>query len=347
MLDNFFDDKKTMLDNLTKLFLRDVIVQYTEYLIKENIPFTFGILDIDNFKHINDSYGHLVGDEVLQIVSKSLLNVVIERKGVIGRYGGDEFIFVFPNVTEYDDTWHIGYDVLKSSNKLELDNNGSFAISYTMGLSRFPLNGKNIDDIFEVADKALYRGKMKGRNCFIIYLPEKHSNIDLKSKRDKINSPIYTHSKIYSLIEKATNVDDGIKEAIDYLGTCLMIDHLCIETENELLYEYVHPISTQKSGFERLGYEAIGDMTANSGIFYENTVLLSKLLDSNKLLMTLAEQEIHSEVLCEIRVKNSIYGYLRCDMVSMDTGRIWQQEDLVTIQFTAMIIGLMLEVRGK
>ncbi len=346
MLDKFFDDKRELLDNLTQIFMRDVIIQYMEHLIKNNIEFTFGILDIDNFKNINDSYGHLVGDEVLKVVSLSMLKIC-KNRGVVGRYGGDEFIYVFPKITDYDDVWHVAFDILKSVSKVTFENHEEIVLSYTLGLSRFPLNGKTVDDLFELADKALYRGKMKGRNCFIIYLPEKHANIDLKGKRDTINSPLYIHNKIYEFLHGTNDLEKALQNVINYIGSYLMIDHMCIETKDKLKYEYVHPISSKKSGFLKLGYDLIRNTMTNSGIIFENTVLLSKNKKTDKLMMTLEAQSIYSEVLCEIRVKNDVYGYLRCDMVSMDTGRIWQQEDLVTLHLLAIVIGLVMEAKGE
>ena len=346
MLDKFFDDKREMLDNLTQIFMRDVIIQYMEHLIKNNVEFTFGILDIDNFKNINDSYGHLVGDKVLKGAAESMLRICKDR-GVVGRYGGDEFVYVFPHVQDYDDVWHVGFDILKSASKIRFENHDEITLSYTLGMSRFPLNGKTIDELFELADKALYRGKMKGRNCFIIYLPEKHANIDLKSKRDTINTPIYLHNKIYEFLHDSNDLDKSIQNVINYVGSCLMIDHMCIETKQKLLYEYIHPISTKKEGFLRVGFDSIRNMMSNSGIIYENTVLSSKFLNTSKLMMTLEAQHIYSVAICEIKVGSDVFGYLRCDMVSMDTGRIWQQEDLVTLQFLAMIIGLVMEAKGE
>ena len=264
---NFFDDKKEMLDNLTQVFLRDVIIQYIEKLIKEKTEFAFGILDIDNFKHINDNYGHLVGDIVLKECSKSLLNVVKSKDGVFGRYGGDEFIFVFPKATEYDDTWHVGFELLKSAEKIRFDDYDDINLTFTLGMSRYPKDASDIDGLFELADKALYRGKMKGRNCFIIYLPEKHANIDLKSNRDTINSPIYTHSRIYDFLHGGNDINKSIQNAINYLGSNLMIDHLCIETKEGLLFDYVHPVSSKKEGFTKIGFTNIRNNMSNIGIF--------------------------------------------------------------------------------
>ncbi len=345
---DFFKDQDLAyaFDGLTKVLDREMVLNYARYLIKKKIPFTICLSDVDNFKNVNDGYGHMMGDIVLARFAKHI-NDIIGDRGVVGRYGGDEFIYVFPKITDYDDVWHVAFDILKSVSKITFENHEEIVLSYTLGLSRFPLNGKTVDDLFELADKALYRGKMKGRNCFIIYLPEKHANIDLKCKRDTINSPLYIHNKIYEFLHGANDLDKSLQNVINYIGSYLMIDHMCIETKDKLKYEYVHPISSKKSGFLKLGYDLIRNTMTNSGIIFENTVLLSKNKKTDKLMMTLEAQSIYSEVLCEIRVKNDVYGYLRCDMVSMDTGRIWQQEDLVTLHLLAIVIGLVMEAKGE
>lgn len=84
---SFFKGKECALDDLTGVYERQVIVSYMEYLISNSIPFSFSILDVDNFKFVNDNYGHLIGDEVLKMVASTLKNVVADY-GIIGRYGG-------------------------------------------------------------------------------------------------------------------------------------------------------------------------------------------------------------------------------------------------------------------
>ena len=345
MVDKFFKGKEKLIDKLTGIYIRDVIIDYTSYLIRNNTPFLFALLDIDNFKLINDGYGHMVGDVVLKEVAKSLENVVSEY-GVVGRYGGDEFIFVFPYVNGYDETWNRAYEVLKSAAKITIESNPEIQLSYTLGLSRYPVDTIDIDDLLELADKALYRGKMKGRNCFIIYLPEKHKNIDLKSKRDKINSPIYVHSKIYSILTKKGDLYESIQEAINYIGMYLMIDHLCIEAPNGLMFDYYHSIS-KKRDFFPLGFDLISLAPLQSGMYYDNTTIASKLLDSNVLIQTLVQNNIYSFVVCEIRFNDILYGYLRVDMTSMDTGRIWQQNDLVALSYLANTLALVLALNNK
>ena len=118
MDEKFFDDKYDRLDNLTDLFNRDVIVEYVGKLISENKKFALIIIDLDNFKYINDGYGHLFGDHVLKQYADALKKIFKER-GVLGRYGGDEFFGVVEDVEEYDDLWRFLHEILGTPNLLE------------------------------------------------------------------------------------------------------------------------------------------------------------------------------------------------------------------------------------
>lgn len=336
---NNFEFDTSDVDALTKVFRRETMNSYVDYLIEENIPFAFMILDIDNFKLINDNYGHLVGDIVLKYVADSLKKL-ISNVGVVGRYGGDEFIFILPKVIEYQDVWNKAFLILKSTNELIIPDYSEIQITYTMGISRFPENAKTLDDLMLLADKALYRGKVKGRNCFIIYLPEKHAEITLEATREKVYSPIFLHQKIFSMLTKSKDYMKTIESTIKFVGSYFLIDRLCIETKNDILFIYKHPLSKDKS-CKPYNLDIIEECSVN-GIFVENTVNDSKIALTKKLFNEFSEQGVYSSVLCRIQAFDKIYGYLRADMVTLDTGRIWQNEDLVALKCTANYIALLL-----
>lgn len=336
MENEFFEKTNAERDELTGLYRRDAIMLFADYLITNKIPYTFAIVDIDNFKLVNDNYGHQMGDEVLKAVGKSLKDHV-DGKGFVGRYGGDEFIFVFPYITDYDTVWKVFFNILKSSYDLVFDK--PISISYTMGAARYPLNTTNIDELFTLADKALYRGKIKGRNCFIIYLPEKHANIELQTFRDKVYSPIHLHAKIYNIITNDKfSLEENIVKALDFIGPYLLIDHLCLEINNELCYEYFQPIS-KKRDYKPFTKESTIEFLTENGVFYENTVNASKHINL-PLYKEFVEQQIYAVCLCNLRAYGKSFGILRADMSQVDTGRIWQQEDLVLLEALANYIGM-------
>ena len=171
-----------MLDTLTGVLNRKNIIDYAKKLIDNNIPFSLGLIDIDDFKTINDNYGHQAGDIALIELSNGFIDY-FKDNGLIGRYGGDEFIFIVEGDNDYKTIYDLTYNLYDNIlRKMYTLGHITTFITATIGISRFPLNGNNYDELFLKCDKALYRGKMKGRNCFIIYLPEKHDNIDLGNR---------------------------------------------------------------------------------------------------------------------------------------------------------------------
>ena len=82
-----------ILDPLTKTIARGAMVSYIKYLIKHQIPFVMGVFDVDNFKNVNDTYGHQIGDEILTGLTYNIMNC-FGSTAVMGRYGGDEFLVV-------------------------------------------------------------------------------------------------------------------------------------------------------------------------------------------------------------------------------------------------------------
>ena len=85
-----------LLDQLTGLISRGHILWFAQWLIEQKIPFSFAMLDLDNFKFINDTYGHHVGDQVLVHVADDLA-AYLAGFGLAGRFGGDEFLIITSN----------------------------------------------------------------------------------------------------------------------------------------------------------------------------------------------------------------------------------------------------------
>lgn len=199
-----------LLDPLTGTIVRKHIIAYVKYLIKNNRRFYLGIMDIDNFKMINDTYGHAAGDEILAGVSKNVMNVVPENY-VLGRYGGDEFLFVVEGYDKYEQIYNDMKSTIYRSGvrkPITLSRGQTITITSTSGFACYPVNAKNYDDLFNSCDKCLYRGKMKGRNCYIVYVESLHKNIDI-AKTHKIRLPerISRMYKIFDSYDKKTRID--------------------------------------------------------------------------------------------------------------------------------------------
>lgn len=129
-------------------------------------PLTVGVLDIDYFKRVNDSYGHKAGDRVLQLVAKALSDR-LRTTDFIARFGGEEFVVLMPE-TPPDIARSVLDGMRKHIAELPFHFRGNpVSVTFSAGLSEF-VEGDDEDDVFDRADKALYQAKGSGRDRVII-----------------------------------------------------------------------------------------------------------------------------------------------------------------------------------
>lgn len=346
--DEYFNIERPR-DNLTHVYSREVIIDYVNQLVADGTPFTFALVDIDNFKYVNDTYGHIAGDKILKTVSNRLVKL-IGSIGTVARYGGDEFILVFPRLIDYDAVWTTCRSIMMFMNNFEIAEFEGLFVTLTIGLARFPENAQTYDEIFETADKALYRGKMKGRNCFIIYLPEKHAHIDLKNSNSKSISSMQLHVHVFNMLTAGPSLGEGVSALFNYFSSYLMIDHLCIQTlpdnpdgGNKIYFEKTHELSRNQS-FLPINLMQLDDAVDKTmGIFYTNNV--RHLADAGKqeLLEEYKTQQIQSACTVEVSISGCIYGILRAESTSV---RIWQRGDLDILVTTAKTLAILLHERN-
>ena len=126
------------------------------------------ILDLDNFKGINDSNGHKVGDEVLKSIS-GRLSKMVRASDTVARYGGDEFTLIIPSLSSEENALIVAQKIVKAFNKPFHLNNGDITVTASIGVAIYPLHGWDIDTLMSKADNAMYRAKAMGRNRYCWY----------------------------------------------------------------------------------------------------------------------------------------------------------------------------------
>ena len=150
-------DISSVVDSLTGLVSRPYMLEFIKNLVDNHVPFTMAMLDLDNFKFVNDTYGHKIGDGVLAGLSNDLSRYLGDY-GIAGRYGGDEFIVVnFRDITydalkEFYNGLYSDYNVLRKN--IFLGDCEPF-ITGTIGSAVYPKDASEYDGLFELADKAL------------------------------------------------------------------------------------------------------------------------------------------------------------------------------------------------
>jgi len=154
-------------DFLTNLYNKRTIIKFLEKEIefskKNKVTFSILMLDIDHFKKINDTYGHLMGDKVLKKLA-NILKQNVREKDLVGRYGGEEFLIVLPN-TSKSRAKDIAERIRKSVEKTLFPEN--IRITISIGVTEY-LFKDNISTLIERADQALYKAKKEGRNRVVI-----------------------------------------------------------------------------------------------------------------------------------------------------------------------------------
>ena len=142
------------------------------------------LIDLDRFKPVNDEHGHAVGDKLLQLVAKRLINVT--RGGdTVARLGGDEFAIICPNIDRDSMARELAQRIIDSVS-------GSFdvggypvRISASVGFSVFPEHATDVDDLIQTADVAMYQAKNEGSGTFRIYDEELHESLRAHTKLEE------------------------------------------------------------------------------------------------------------------------------------------------------------------
>ena len=154
-------------DTLTNCYAKDHLIPALQELKEEfeftKQPFSILMLDVDHFKAFNDKHGHLHGDEVLKYFSSSLHLYLVDEANVPFRFGGDEFVVVFPGRdSSYCYERALGLqDNIKS--RLFLLKGKQYLMSFSGGVASFPEDAKTAEDLLQKADQALYCSKKNGR----------------------------------------------------------------------------------------------------------------------------------------------------------------------------------------
>lgn len=173
-------------DITTGLLTKKAILEYTEHLLSSKPKYNVNlcIVDLDNFKTINDTLGHMFGDEVLAKVADILKEAVV-GKGVAGRIGGDEMFVVLEGINTLSDLRGVLRSIRNNVEWAYKDRKEVPQLSCSIGVSTYPDDALVYDDLFKIADKMLYRAKEKGKNRYIIYAPDVHG--DVLSEGEPVN----------------------------------------------------------------------------------------------------------------------------------------------------------------
>ena len=175
-----FFDNVTQLPNRT--FFMERLTSLLELAKRERTSLALMFVDLDQFKRVNDSWGHHAGDELLRQASKRLKDSLRKCDAVtridgdardnLARLGGDEFVVLMPNVRRPEDAARIARRILEEFNKPFTIEDTEIFVSASIGISSYPNDGADEQTLLKHADVAMYQVKENGRNGYRFYAPE-------------------------------------------------------------------------------------------------------------------------------------------------------------------------------
>ncbi len=173
-------EQQANVDSLTALanrnVLKDRILQAIASAQRDGTFVTVGFMDLDNFKFINDSLGHNIGDELLKGVAERL-TACLRGQDTIARYGGDEFAFVLMGQKDEKSIAALMDRILKTIGRPFDVAGHTLFVSCSIGLAAYPKDGMDADTLLKNADAAMYRAKERGRNTFQFYTPAMNKRV--------------------------------------------------------------------------------------------------------------------------------------------------------------------------
>lgn len=170
--ENAYCDSLTGLPN--RLALYEDFEKHINTLTNKTMALFF--IDSDNFKFINDTMGHYIGDILIKRMGDRLTSLYEGRSHTVYRLGGDEFVF-FAEYDHIDEVYSYAKEIIRSfSFPLKIDEN-TICITVSIGIATYPYNGNNIQELIRNADIAMYKAKESGKNCYVLFSGDMHERV--------------------------------------------------------------------------------------------------------------------------------------------------------------------------
>jgi len=201
-------------------------------------------IDLDRFKQINDSLGHQVGDRVLIAVAERL-KAKIRKEDTLARLGGDEFTIIIEDMEEIQDVSHLAQKILEVlTQPIHIEDHPLY-ISCSIGISLYPQDGTDADNLIKYADTAMYKAKGKGRNNFQFYSSEMTAlalervvmETNLRQALKKEEFLLYYQSQIDANSGELTGMEALIRWQHPVLGLVPPVKFISLAEETGLIVE--------------------------------------------------------------------------------------------------------------
>jgi len=207
-------------DTLTSLPNRRLFIDRLQQAMKETERrerlLAVMFIDLDHFKNVNDSLGHEAGDILLKQAAVRLGDCVRESD-TVARLGGDEFTLMLPDLKHVDNATHIAEKVIEAFSKPFYIKNRRFFVTASIGVTLYPLDDNNVEDMLRNADTAMYYAKDAGRNNFQFYNYEMTARVERRMVLESDLRQALVRNEFILLYQPQVNASNGTVEGMEAL----------------------------------------------------------------------------------------------------------------------------------
>ena len=343
-------------DSLTKLLNKSAAKKYAEqYMNRQNDEMSCALLviDLDNFKQVNDRYGHLFGDTVLTQTAR-ILKKMFRNQDIIARVGGDEFMVLMLGISDEELLKNRCRHLVNTFANSFRDLSQETKLSCSVGAAMAPLHGRSFYELFRHADKAMYQAKGNGKNTFAFYdakAVNTYGQYKYTSTIDSDDEPGLAENSLvqyaFRRLYTSRNVSDAIHEILDMVGRQMNVSRVYIFENSDddrhcsNTYEWCNDgIKPEIQRMQGLSYakELSGymDLYDENGIFYCPDVTMLP----EHIYSIVASQDIKSLLHCAIREEGQFRGYIGFD--ECVNQRIWTKEQIDFLTFLSETLSVFL-----
>ena len=350
-------------DALTKLLNKDtgrrMAEEYVERSQTKGENYALLIIDLDNFKLVNDRYGHMFGDAILTEVAGAIKKL-FRVQDIISRIGGDEFMVVMKGIADKSLVEKRCKQLLEIFEDQFRKQHYDLPLSCSIGVALAPEHGTAYYELFQHADQALYQAKSQGRNCYVFYDGKKfrvrsniatavNNRIDSDEQPGLADGNIVQHA--FQRLYSSADVEASIRDILDLVGRQMNVSRVYIfenSADNKYCsntYEWCNEgIPSEKENLQNVSYETdipnYQDNFNEHGIFYcpDVTLLPKHLYD------IVAPQGIKSMLHCAFRDNGVFSGYIGFD--ECVTNRMWTKEQIEVLTYFSEMLSVFLQKKS-
>lgn len=342
------------LDSLTGLLNKGIAEKRINELIRCLQQGVLLIIDLDNFKMINDHFGHLCGDAVLTDMSEEL-KCIFRKDDILARVGGDEFLAYLAGITKEETKCRME-KLLKNLLGIEI-NNTKGLVSCGIGAACYPEDARDFQELYQKADMALYQRKSEGKGSYTYYTPRiGREKFDRGITRTAVNAVIELDREsvdkqlaqyIFSMLFDAIDTQTAVNTILEIVGRAYDVSRVYIFEDSDdgkfcrNTFEWCNTgINSEIQNLQEVRYDDY--MVDYHMKFDENGVFYCKAIRELEpgLCEMLSQQEISALLQCAILDDGRFIGYVGVDECRKN--RYWTKEQIDSLTLISKVLGTFL-----